>query len=593
MGVSTFDIVKANQYLGLPAGGSDEADQVNTGAVFYVNNSTTGLLTGAIGGSNGNSGTSPLEPFSTVDFAVGQCVANRGDTIYVMPGHAETYATAGALAIDVAGIEIIGIGVGNTRPVFTFSDTASTITQSANNTKLKNVIITPSVDSVVNAVVVTGNNCEVDIESQDASAAIEFVTSIRLDTADGAKVNLVHKGFTAGNAGIRCIAVDDSDNVRINIDAHGIVSTAWVNMVDAASTNALITGYAFTQGITNGSRLGVDTVGGSTWFLSVYDGSAGALMSGGSASAVASDDVSTIASIIGTADLTTTDNLNGKIGTDTEMADSSLFDMLAGGTGIVTWPAAAAPGNGVSLSEGLRHVVETQLGTIVNTGGTATVGGILGDLANDSLVARLNDIGSDVNAITTETIQGKLGTDTEFADRSLFDLLLGDGPASYPAAAAPANDVSLAEVQREIFDQADKAVTNTTATLVNGTTIFTIAGGPIEILSLVARCVTINDGTASTLQWSCDPTDGAATTFSAASASIANVAAGGTVVLQGTTLATAPVVNASGAGIAQQVTNGITIPAGIITIVIGVGSTTGTWQHHLRFRPLARGVTVS
>jgi len=34
----------------------------------------------------------------------------------------------------------------------------------------------------------------------------------------------------------------------------------------------------------------------------------------------------------------------------------------------------------------------------------------------------------------------------------MFDLLVGDGPASYPAAAAPANDVSLAEVMRDTWD---------------------------------------------------------------------------------------------------------------------------------------------
>ena len=30
-----------------------------------------------------------------------------------------------------------------------------------------------------------------------------------------------------------------------------------------------------------------------------------------------------------------------------------------------------------------------------------------------------------------------------------------------------------------------------------------------------------------------------------------------------------------------------TNPAGIITTVVGVGSTTGTWRHFLRYRPLS------
>jgi len=63
--------------------------------------------------------------------------------------------------------------------------------------------------------------------------------------------------------------------------------------------------------------------------------------------------------------------------------------------------------------------------------------------------------GLDIDAITTDSLQGKIGTDTELADRSLFDLLGGDGFTTYPAAAAPANDVSLAEVARAIYDDTD------------------------------------------------------------------------------------------------------------------------------------------
>ena len=100
--------------------------------------------------------------------------------------------------------------------------------------------------------------------------------------------------------------------------------------------------------------------------------------------------------------------------------------------------------------------------------------------------------------------------------RRIFDAQVGAaGVATYPAAAAPANAVSMAEVLREIYDQAERVVTTAAAVIANGTaTIFTIAGGPIEILNLLSVCVTANDATASTLQWTVDPTDGAATTIS-------------------------------------------------------------------------------
>ena len=83
------------------------------------------------------------------------------------------------------------------------------------------------------------------------------------------------------------------------------------------------------------------------------------------------------------------------------------------------------------------------------------------------------------------------------------------------------------------------ATTATAATMVNGHTIFTVAGGPILIQGLVSTCVTGNDGTASTLQYSVTPTVGAgAQTISAASASLASAAAGATVSLIGTALST-------------------------------------------------------
>lgn len=144
------------------------------------------------------------------------------------------------------------------------------------------------------------------------------------------------------------------------------------------------------------------------------------------------------------------------------------------------------------------------------------------------------------------------------------------------------NEIAVQDVQI-----AEKAA----AVIVNGDTLFTITGGPILIESVAAVCVTANDATASTLQFSADGTDGAATTISGASASLANAAAGTIVATVPGTLATAPAVYANGVGIAGTV--GIIVPAGIITAVVGVGSTTGTWKFLLRYKPLSSNVLVS
>ena len=198
---------------------------------------------------------------------------------------------------------------------------------------------------------------------------------------------------------------------------------------------------------------------------------------------------------------------------------------------------------------------------------------------------------ADNGVATSNVARNKDGTILERLEDIAAELSGAAGIAAFPAAAAPANAVSLAEVIREMYDQMDKTAVKAAAVIANSQTLFTIAGGPIEILDLHSVCVTANDGTASTLQYSHDPTDGAATTISAASASLASAAAGAYVSLVGTALTTAALLTANGAALGQ--TRSIICLPGIITAVVGVGSTTGTWTHHLRYRPLARGVVVS
>ena len=175
------------------------------------------------------------------------------------------------------------------------------------------------------------------------------------------------------------------------------------------------------------------------------------------------------------------------------------------------------------------------------------------------------------------------------------DVLAGAGGVPvFPSAVAPADGASLAEVLREIYDQAEKAVSTAAALLVTGTTKFTIAGGPILITQLLSICQVGSDTTAATLQWSADGTQGSAATFTGASASRASQAAGDMIICNFTALTTAPDLVANGVGLGPVIARtGIIVPAGIITTTVGSGpTTTATYTHHLRYRPLARGVTV-
>ncbi len=106
---------------------------------------------------------------------------------------------------------------------------------------------------------------------------------------------------------------------------------------------------------------------------------------------------------------------------------------------------------------------------------------------------------------TTETLNGKLGTDTELADRSLYDIINGGGPAAAAVAAAPANDVSLYAAIRAIFDRQlgdgtnastnsrlGKKVTRTAADIFNGTptALFTVATGKVLVTAITIEVTT-------------------------------------------------------------------------------------------------------
>jgi hypothetical protein len=130
------------------------------------------------------------------------------------------------------------------------------------------------------------------------------------------------------------------------------------------------------------------------------------------------------------------------------------------------------------------------------------------------------------------------------------------------------------------------------AVIVNGDVLFTVSGGAILARSITGYCKSANDATASTVQLSADPTEGGASTISGASASLANAAAGTSILVTLATAATAPAVVAAGVGVMSH-TTGAFIPPGVITAVVGVGSTTGTWEWVLQYEPLDPNVVVS
>jgi len=159
--------------------------QSQPGEVFFVGNSTV-VASGGIGGSNGNKGTYQ-QPFSTIQYAKSLCVANRGDTIFVLPGHAETISSAAILTLDKAGVAIVGLGSGSLRPTLTFTAAAANIPITAANVSVTNILHIANFANVVSAYTATGTAtptdfCVENCEFRDTSSILNFVKTVTGNT---------------------------------------------------------------------------------------------------------------------------------------------------------------------------------------------------------------------------------------------------------------------------------------------------------------------------------------------------------------------------------------------------------------------------
>lgn len=88
------------------------------------------IFLSSVVGKDSNDGLSADTAVATFDQAMTLATANKGDTIYILPKHAET-VTATNMVADKAGVTIVCLGNGSTRPTFTFGAAAATITVSA------------------------------------------------------------------------------------------------------------------------------------------------------------------------------------------------------------------------------------------------------------------------------------------------------------------------------------------------------------------------------------------------------------------------------------------------------------------------------
>ena len=221
------------------------------------------------------------KPYATLDYAVGQMTANNGDVIMIKAGHAETVSAHDFVDVDVAGLEIIGLGQGANRPTFTWttaaSAAASSFTIGASNTTIRNLrfVNSDTGNDTTSAVEVGADttgiddvtiaNCEFDdstgaflysIRVQDGQnrCVVNGCKFINLDTAGDAAV-----GFTATATAVEGCAV-------INCWIDGDYNLGAIDLADdtAVFGNILIADNYVTNRRAGGYAIDMDTTGSAT-----------------------------------------------------------------------------------------------------------------------------------------------------------------------------------------------------------------------------------------------------------------------------------------------------------------------------------------
>ena len=226
--------------------------------------------------------------------------------------------------------------------------------------------------------------------------------------------------------------------------------------------------------------------------------------------------------------------------------------------------------------------------------------GAAGLPAFPSGVAAANDVSlAEVLRFVQENVIVGAGTALP-ANMSLYGVLAGaTGIAAFPAAAAPANDVSMAEVLREIYELGERVISSVAVPLDAGDqdTLFTIAGGPIEIINIWVDITEAVSAHAALIHFESNPTVGASSTEIAegtAAVDIQSAALGDVFHLNGDSqdkMKKAAV--GTDLPVKENQNGGIFCPVGAIDLKLSASNpTSGIATVWMRYKPIGRGVTV-
>lgn len=208
--------------------------------------------------------------YPTIKLALAGCLANRGDVILVMPGHTESLANATDLAVNIAGVSIIGLGQGNLRPVITLGTAiTANIPVTGANTQISNLIIDGTgFDAVTSMVTVTApgvrirNNTFITANATNQVGVVLTTSALAVNfTFDG---NTVIGTADAGTTnGLQLVGGDDMTITNNYFYGAYTTSLGPINQITTAGLRMLIKGNTLVNA-TASSTKAIVLVAGST-----------------------------------------------------------------------------------------------------------------------------------------------------------------------------------------------------------------------------------------------------------------------------------------------------------------------------------------
>ncbi len=206
--------------------------QIHSGQVFWVSNTTTTNTRGVTAGLDTAKGTFE-RPFATLAYALSLLVANRGDVIFIKPGHIETLNGIGVLTQAAAGSSVVGLGNYNTKPKFIMGTAATTTyVVSGANCYVDNLWMVGNFSNVTTCFAVTGVGAHINnVRFTNNGANLDFLTCITASGADNTA-----DGLMVTNCNWTTIDTDDLSLLNFVGSAKDV--NVWNNhMVTTAANN--------------------------------------------------------------------------------------------------------------------------------------------------------------------------------------------------------------------------------------------------------------------------------------------------------------------------------------------------------------------